>query len=139
MDCLCPEEKTGCVRLYGLHKVSFTGLWTLSYGPGFALAFYASPADLEPRYLQCPQNQQNHFNHQTHPSSKARAENVTGILGLYLFKRLTSPSQQPAVYLFWCFHRHVVDRPPCRMSRFDSSFLMRTAKEWNALHERVSR
>lgn len=31
------------------------------------------------------------------------------------------------------FHPHVVDMPPCRTSRFGSSFLMRTAKEWNAL------
>ena len=29
--------------------------------------------------------------------------------------------------------RHVVEMPLCCMSRFGSSFLMRTVKEWNAL------
>ena len=30
-------------------------------------------------------------------------------------------------------HRHVVDITPCRTNQFGSSFLMRTAKKWNAL------
>ena len=37
----------------------------------------------------------------------------------------------------WSLRRHVVDLPPCCTSRFGSSFLMRTAKEWNALFARM--
>ena len=39
------------------------------------------------------------------PHRKARVGYVTAILGLYLFGSLTSLSQQPASYLFWCWRR----------------------------------